>query len=449
MPPDHIAACSHVRCHAMQSPTAGPMSRPSDDAAIAPRIRRSMLEPGRRRRTLRDVAYAQQKTLGVATTALVLMFIARLTLWPTGGTLPSHFETCVPCGQDGTADFILNLAIFVPVGIGLRLAGLRRRTVVLTVVAISGTIEALQFFVVPGRESDLSDLIANSSGGAVGLALADLRGAVLAPSRALAGRLAAGGALAWCVLAVAVQYALTPSLPTSIYYEQVAPDLPHYAVFDGTVLDATFNGEPFRSGRLSADASMAMRDTLLAGRAVVAARVLPGTPRPRLAPIASVYDHRRAEIFVLGRRANDLVFRMRRRSTGMGFHSPSAVLTGALPHGPAPTDTLRLSATVQSGVMALDLAGRRRRAHLRVGEGLWEAWRMLVADDGRVFGVHARAVTMLSIFDLAERRRRAHLRVGEGLWEAWRMLVADDGRVFGVHARAVTMLWIVDLAFPL
>ena len=42
-----------------------------------------------------------------------------------------------------------------------------------------------------------------------------------------------------------LHWVLTPDFPRSIYFEQVAPDLGHYAVFDGTVYRATFDGAPF------------------------------------------------------------------------------------------------------------------------------------------------------------------------------------------------------------
>jgi hypothetical protein len=243
------------------------------------------------------------------------------------------------------------------------------------------TIEILQFYVVTGRESDVSDIVANTLGGVLGVALADVRGTLLAPSPATAAQLAAAAALVAAVGEAAAQVVLAVSLPHSIYYEQVAPDLGHLAVFDGVVLDASFNGQPFHVGRLSADSSAAMRAELLSGHARLSARILPGTPPPHLAPIVSVFDHRRREIFLLGRRRDDLVFRVRRRSDDLGFHPPSLVLPHALPAHDGRPDTVTIGAAVAAGATTIDVASHAIRAQRRIDTGVWQAWRLLVPDD--------------------------------------------------------------------
>src|SRR5579862_3868147 len=120
-----------------------------------------------------SVAPAQQKALGSATSLFALILIARLTLKPLGGPLPSGFHWCVFCGSFGAADFLLNIALFVPLGWGLRMAGVRRWPIYLFGLLLAGTIETLQDFVVSGRESGLNDLISNPLGAVIGVALAD------------------------------------------------------------------------------------------------------------------------------------------------------------------------------------------------------------------------------------------------------------------------------------
>src|ERR1700728_432499 len=124
---------------------------------------------------LLTVALAQQKTLGAAITVLAVLVIAGLTLMPGAGPPADHFDVCVTCGTHWASDFGLNVLLFVPFGFGLRLAGIRRRTVCLVVVASTVTIELLQYSVIAGRDSDLSDILSNSLGGGIGIAAASFR----------------------------------------------------------------------------------------------------------------------------------------------------------------------------------------------------------------------------------------------------------------------------------
>jgi hypothetical protein len=97
----------------------------------------------------------------------------------------------------------------------------------------------------------------------------------------------------------------------------------------------------------------------------------------------SVFDQKRQEIFVLGRQVDDLVFRLRRRSDHMGFRPPSVILTDAFVVLSAPADTLRASATVDRGSIALELARPHGTIRRRIGLGVWDTWRLFIPDSGR------------------------------------------------------------------
>jgi hypothetical protein len=294
---------------------------------------------------------------------------------------------CILCGSTGTANFILNVGLFVPLGIGLRLTGMRRWTAWTLSLLLTVSIEALQFYLVPGRDSDLGDIIANSTGAAIGIAAVDLRRLWLTPPAHLAGRLSGIAALLVCTVAASVQWALMPRLPHGIYYPQVTPDLPGYSLFDGGVVDATFDGASIGIGRMSADASEAMRDSLLADSAIIAVTLRPGGTPKDVAPIVDVHDQRRIEVFFLGRRGDGLMFRMRRRSDGLGFHAPSAVVANVFPD-PPDADTVVARVTTMAGSTTFDVAHRgasppRPSLHRRVGEGIWDGWRLFIPDEGR------------------------------------------------------------------
>lgn len=271
----------------------------------------------------RDVARAPQKALGIATTALSLILIARLTLRPLGDALPTHFNVCLLCGSTGTANFLLNIGLFVPLGIGLRLSGMRRWSAWTFALLLTATIETLQFYVVPGRDSDLGDIVANTLGAVIGVLAVDRQRAWLTPPSHLAGRLSGIAALFVCIVAAFVQWSLMPKIPHGIYYPQIAPDLPGYSLLNGVVVDATFDGGDLVIGRMSASASEAMRDSLLADSAVIAVTMQPGTTRSSIAPIVDVHDQQRREVFLLARRGDDLMFRIRRRSMrSASMHRP-------------------------------------------------------------------------------------------------------------------------------
>jgi hypothetical protein len=267
---------------------------------------------------------------------------------------------------------------------------------------VTVSVEMLQFYVVPGRDADSSDIVANSLGAAIGIAAVDLRRLRVTPPAHFAGRVSGFMALVICIGAAAVQWALTPTFPHSVYYEQIAPDLPGTALFDGTVITASFDSAPFIIGRMSAQASAAMRDSLLAGGVVIVATIQPGTSHRDIAPIVDAHDQQRREIFMLARHGDDLMFRLRRRTDLLRLHTPSAVLADALPTQLSPSDTVVVRATTESGATTLDAIGRGPHPyakHRRVGVGIWDAWRLLIPDAGW-WATHAESVTLFSMIVL-------------------------------------------------
>ena len=98
---------------------------------------------------------------------------------------------CLLCGEGGGTDVFLNLLLFAPMAAGLRLAGWPWRRVVAGSALLSLGVEYLQFAVVPGRDSSLSDLLTNTSGAALAAAIAPYLPGVVAPGPALARRLLA------------------------------------------------------------------------------------------------------------------------------------------------------------------------------------------------------------------------------------------------------------------
>ena len=88
--------------------------------------------------------------------ALGLVAIAILTLRPIPTQAAAALSSstpllCLVCGSNGGVDVFLNLLLFAPLGVGLRLAGWRWRSVVATAALVSFAVELLQFTVVTGQ----------------------------------------------------------------------------------------------------------------------------------------------------------------------------------------------------------------------------------------------------------------------------------------------------------
>src|SRR5712671_5089788 len=166
-----------------------------------------------------------------------LAAIAIATLLPdTGPAVGSHF--CLICGSVGTVDALLNIILFLPLGVGLALIGVRAKNAVIWMFALSALIETAQFFVISGRDATVGDVLTNTLGGALGFAIVRYHGIWLRPPPRIARNLALGWAAIWLIVQVISSYAFTLSLPHTQYYGQIARKLGNFAIFPGTVLSA-------------------------------------------------------------------------------------------------------------------------------------------------------------------------------------------------------------------
>src|SRR2546423_11761821 len=90
-----------------------------------------------------------QRRIGLIVILVSLALIAFATLLPEeGNPVPS---LCIICGTFGGVDAILNVLLFVPLGVGLALVGVRWRHAFLTVALLSMAIETAQLVAIPAR----------------------------------------------------------------------------------------------------------------------------------------------------------------------------------------------------------------------------------------------------------------------------------------------------------
>lgn len=94
-----------------------------------------------------------------------------MTLRPSSGTgallnlVPLRFE-----GPGAVVDAVLNVGVFVPLGLLLAAAAVRLPVALLTGLLLSVAIEVSQYLVQVGRTSDVNDLITNTTGAVLGWA---------------------------------------------------------------------------------------------------------------------------------------------------------------------------------------------------------------------------------------------------------------------------------------
>src|SRR5690606_31700674 len=123
-----------------------------------------------------------------------------ITLHPQPELDAAALRGCLLCRPRAVADAVLNVAMFVPVGMLLATV-LRPLPTVAVALALTSAIELLQLLV-PGRDPSPGDILFNTLGAAVGLAILRVGHGWLRPG----ARLGTGLAVGWTALAVGVMF---------------------------------------------------------------------------------------------------------------------------------------------------------------------------------------------------------------------------------------------------
>jgi hypothetical protein len=283
------------------------------------------------------------RKLGFVITIASLAAIAYATLLPEPGeSLPSHF--CLICGSLGSVDAILNVLLFVPLGIGLALYGIPARRALLTMFALSVIIETAQLLFISGRDATIRDVVTNTFGGWLGFAASRHTHMWLQPSPRIASTFIIAWSAIWLAIQTISSFAFAPLLPESQYYGQLARSLGHFAVFHGHVLAASVDDIAIPNTAFADSHGVQLR--LLHG-ATVATTVVPAERTRDIAPIVRVADSERREIILLAQNDADLLFTIRSGAAALRLRPPVFSLPNTFPNGvsasPSAIDTLSLS----------------------------------------------------------------------------------------------------------
>jgi len=346
-----------------------------------------------------------------------LVALAALTLSPQAPTRPTanvpQLSLCLICGDRGTADALLNVMLFVPLGL---LLGASRRSVVQVLgvgLVLSSSIELAQHFI-PGRYSNLGDVLSNTSGAGVGALLWNVRARLLPGVARHAAWLRNLAVIVAPLLVFGFGWLMEPEWPAEPYWGQWTPDLAFMEHYDGSVVSARLDSIPLPSYRFP---PRQHPRRMLTGDWSMDATVIKGTPPHSLAPIVNIYDGRQREVTLLGALGEDLVYRERSRARRFRLDQPDLRLHGVMAHA-AVGDTVRLSVERRGPSRCLSFDALRGCPGFTPGR----AWALLVYPEGSPRWVR-RTLDALCTFVLL---------FPMGFWSERRKGVAAAGLVTGL-----------------
>jgi len=304
---------------------------------------------------------ARRAGAALALVSLALVLVA--TVAPVDGPDSGMVRWCPVCGELGLSDVIANVLLFLPLGAGLFWSGASAGRSVAAAVLLSAGIEFVQLRVMPGRDAALGDLLANTAGAVLGVALAWW---LPVRRRSLARALAAAAAVQVVFAALGLLH--RPYFPPTVYYGQWTADLGQYEHYRGRVLSAEIGGVPLPSWRLGESAAVAR---LLAQGAPVRVHGLAGPATARFAPLFGIVDAAHREIVVVGPDRGDLVLHASTRAVDVRLRQPALRWRGAM-SGIAPGDTLAVEVRRRASGYCLALNGREICGLALTAGQVWE-----------------------------------------------------------------------------
>lgn len=321
------------------------------------------------RRTM--IPTALRRLAPLAGLVLWALSVAAITLVPgasqvadPGPEVGDDFgQLCILCGSRGTADALLNIVLFAPMGLLLSAAGLAAKAIVVLAAATSTTIELVQL-TQPGRYPTLGDVVWNTAGGAVGVwswRLLQDRFRPGSPTR-LGSRASRHGPFmvatflfsTWIVFGSLL---LRPAATGHTYYILVRPQLALMPVYQGDVRQTKIDGTAVPRGGPLPESSPRMPD--LHGDWSLSSHVLLGPEPEAISPVVGVYDGAQSEIALLGIHGTTFVLRIRRLADALRFDRPDYRWEGAL-DSTRTGDEIRLGARSRTGDICLTVDNSER-----------------------------------------------------------------------------------------
>lgn len=340
-----------------------------------------------------------------AAVGLVVILVATLTPNP-GGAAASAMTAfwCLVCGSNGGVDVTLNILLFVPFAIGLRLAGTPTRWVIASSILVTVFIESLQAGVIAGRDSSLSDLLTNTAGGIIGAVAAPRLRTLVLPSTRVARLLMVAWAAMWLIVLLGTTWLLQPWSPKGTIYAAWGAAGPKYPRFSGRVLAASAGGVPLYPGVVPDSLGLGQR--LATDHVELGFDAIVGRQRPAWTPALALVDHGGliGAVFEL---RDDIVLELPTLAGRFRFRNPALRLDRARP--PEAGELVRVIGGVRGRMLwiASSYGGERRYRELALSPGF--GWSLLLPFE-YAYGPEVHFLTSLWI---------AGLLLPLGYWARW------------------------------
>jgi VanZ family protein len=305
-----------------------------------------------------------------------LIAVTVVTLTPAAGTEQISFW-CLKCGERPAVDLLLNILLFVPLGAGLGLYGIRFRRAVFLALLCTCLVEALQFFVVPGRYASFRDILANSAGALTGYLLGRHWRILVEPNYRAARMLATGVAILWLGTQAFTAWAMEISPPPEPWWSQLRPKYDRYpAIFTGQILGLSVGSiQILYSDQLPSDDGDAIREQILAGAPlrVVVADV---AATRGVAPIAIISAGPVHDVVWWAQDVRDGVFSVTVRGTLLGLRTPSVRIVDVF--AKVRGDTVALTGSYRHGRYQLQAANRSGVRHRELRASPSWGWSLIL-----------------------------------------------------------------------
>jgi VanZ family protein len=300
---------------------------------------------------------------GAALSVLGLLLIGFFTLRPIPLSLASAPAPCC-----SATDLVLNVLLFLPLGAGLTLLGLRPGPAFALGALASGTVELVQGGWVPGRFASLHDVASNAAGCLLGILLVvqwrrrSRWWPVLAPAIALTV------VLAWFLGG----YLAQPAIPgPSTWVVRVAHSPTGMAPFAGELLDARLQGEALHEGPVAG--LPALRARLSASRKVeLDATIVTGdAPAGRARILEVVVGEGTVPFLILDQEGGALLAFQRLGLSWVGLPGPWLTMADGISPTAGDTAHVRLEATRRHLRLVTVRGGVEREATIRLAPELY------------------------------------------------------------------------------
>jgi hypothetical protein len=253
----------------------------------------------------------------LTTAGLVLILALTLGSHPPSIKHPPPSPWCLRCAEGDAIDVVLNILLFIPLGAGLTLLGVRRRVTLPTATVLSATIELLQYSVITGRDASIRDVLCNTTGAAVGIFLALRWRRWLLPAGDQARRALLAALLFWGGVLGLSSWGLRPILPGTEWWVQLDPRGLADIDFPGQLLSASLDGKPLENGEVANLESM--RDAMRRPPVIFELKLAAGGPIDGTSPIFGLVTADDVEIIRVAQQGGDLL-------VGYNMNSTTALL---------------------------------------------------------------------------------------------------------------------------